>query len=47
MGVFATGRPGVSYVTELMHMLHKILAISGKVCRFPTLRKRVGYFDPS
>ena len=47
MSVFATGRPDASYVIELNHMLHKILAVSGKVHRFPILCKRLGYFDPS
>ena len=35
MSVFATGRPDASYVIEHNHMLHKILAVSGKVNRFP------------
>ena len=47
MSVFAAGRPDVSYVIELKQMQHKILAVSGKVHRFPILCKRVGYFDSS
>ena len=34
----------LSYWT--LHMLHKILSVSGKVHRFPILSKWVGYFDP-